>query len=278
MTGSVSDAAARANPTATGHTSAYSPGALDVLRDIARGGLAGLIVGVALAGVGGRLVMRLAAVLVPSSTGAFTENGNRIGDITMVGSLGIVVAIGLLFGAVAGSLWVVIRPWLPLAPGRRVFVTIPVAIALGTRGLIDADNRDFAILDHDPMVIATLVLLVAAFGPALVVVDAWLDRRLPRPGPADGRVVNGFATIAILGTLLTALLVVPTLLAPPMTLAGLGLVVVGLATLVTGGRRARGLGPTPRWLGLVARSALLASVAVGLAVVVPEVQGALGAS
>src|SRR4029079_16803341 len=37
----------------------------ETLREITRGGLAGLIVGVLLAGVGGRLVMRLAALMVP---------------------------------------------------------------------------------------------------------------------------------------------------------------------------------------------------------------------
>jgi len=49
---------------------------MDAFRDITRGGLAGLIVGVLLAGIGGRVVMRLAALLVPAADGAFTENGN----------------------------------------------------------------------------------------------------------------------------------------------------------------------------------------------------------
>ena len=36
-----------------------------VLRDIARGGFAGLIVGVLVGGIGGRVAMRLAAIAVP---------------------------------------------------------------------------------------------------------------------------------------------------------------------------------------------------------------------
>ncbi|MEO6207739.1 MAG: hypothetical protein ABIP77_07275, partial [Candidatus Limnocylindrales bacterium] len=91
----------------------------EVLREITRGGLAGLIVGVVLAGVGGRLVMRLATLLVPSADGAFTENGNRIGDITLGGTLGIVIGLGLLFGAVSGSVWVTIRRWLPATRTAR---------------------------------------------------------------------------------------------------------------------------------------------------------------
>ena len=58
-----------------------------IVRDIARGGLAGLAVGIVLGGLGGRLVMRLAALLVPTATGFFTENGNQIGVITFGGSV-----------------------------------------------------------------------------------------------------------------------------------------------------------------------------------------------
>ena len=68
--------------------------------------------------------MRLAALLVPDSVGAFTENGNRIGDITVGGTLALIVFIGLFFGAVAGSLWVVLRPWLPAARGARALASI----------------------------------------------------------------------------------------------------------------------------------------------------------
>lgn len=247
----------------------------EVLREITRGGLAGLIAGVVLAGVGGRLVMRLAAVLVPSADGAFTENGNRIGDITLGGSLGIVVGLGLLFGAVAGSLWVIVRPWLPSSRRARLVVTIPIAVALGTPGLIEARNDDFEILQHDPVVVASLVVLVALFGPALVLVDAWLDRRLPHPTPDQGRVIAGFGTVASIGLLLTMLFVIPMYLGSPLRPAGLALFVVGLATAATWWYRVEAKSP-PTWLPLVARLGLVAAVGGGLAVTLPEVLGALG--
>lgn len=254
---------------------AASPDTLEVFRDITRGGLAGLIVGVLLAGVGGRLVMRLAALLVPAADGALTENGNRIGDITLGGSLGIIIAVGLLFGAVAGSLWVVIRPWLPRSRFVSAIATIPIAVALGTRGLVEARNEDFEVLGHDPLVVASLVALVAVFGPALVVVDAWLDRRLPHPGPADRGVIGGFAVVTFLGLVLTTLIVVPFYLGSPLRLAGAALVVVGLATLATWVLRSRARPVTPGWLTLVGRAGVGAAVVAGLAVVVPEIQGAL---
>ena len=138
-----------------------------------------------------------------------TENGNVIGTVTFAGSMGLVVFVGLVFGVVAGSLWVVISPWLPAATSARVLLTIPIAVALGARGLIDDRNRDFAILRHDPLVIASLVILVALFGPALVMVDRWLDGRLPHAGRGDRRIVAGYAIVTAIGLLLTAFLVDP---------------------------------------------------------------------
>lgn len=255
---------------------ARSSASLEVLRDITRGGLSGLIVGVLLAGIGGRAAMRLAAILVPSADGAFTENGNRIGDITLGGSLGIIIVVGLLFGAVAGSLWVVIRPWLPRSRPWAAIATVPIAIALGTLGLVEARNDDFEVLGHDPLVVTSLVVLVAAFGPALVLVDGWLDRRLPRPGPADRTVIGRFTLVTFLGLALTILFVVPMYLGSPLRLAGVALVVVGLATLTTWKLRGQGRQERPVWLTTLARGALIVAVVAGMAVVIPEVQGALG--
>jgi len=154
--------------------------------------------------------------------------------------------------------------------------TIPIAIALGTRGLVEARNEDFDVLGHDPLVVASLVALVAAFGPALVLVDGWLDRRLPRPGPTDGKVIGGYAIVTFLGLLLTTFLVLPMYLSAPLQFVGLALVVVGLATLTTWILRNRGGSVVPGWLTAIGRVALATAVVAGLAVVVPEVQGALG--
>jgi len=246
----------------------------EILREITRGGLAGLIVGVLLGGIGGRIVMRFAALVVPESVGVATENGNLIGDITVGGTLALVVFIGLFAGALAGSIWVTIEPWLPSGPALRALVSIPIAIALGTRALVEERNRDFAILGHDPLVVASLVLLIAAFGPSMVLADAILDRRLPR---ARGRplITTLYAVVTSLGLALTAVLVLPTFLGSPLWLAGIALFIVGLATLVSWALRIRGQ-PLPSALRIVARSALVAATVFGFMVVGPEITGALG--
>lgn len=244
-----------------------------ILREITRGGLSGLIVGIVIAGIGGRLVMRLAAVLVPGSTGAITENGNVIGAVTIGGSLALIVFVGLLFGAVAGSLWVVIGPWLPAAALPRAIASVPLAIALGTNALVDDRNRDFAILGHHPPVVASLVVLVALAGPCLVLAERWLDPRLPRPRSGGG-VTTAYLLVTALGTLLTLFLVAPLFLGSDLALTGVGIVVVGLVTLATWGIRIRGgrLGPG---LILVARTALVIATAIGLWMSALEVAGAL---
>jgi hypothetical protein len=248
----------------------------EVFRDITRGGLAGLMVGIVLAGIGGRLVMRLAAMVVPEAAGSVTEQGFVVGTITPTGTAALILAIGLLGGVAVGAIWVVIRPWLPRSAGARIVVTVPVALGLGTTILIDASNPDFFILGHDPLVIGSLVLLIALFGPAMTLADAWLDRHLPHPGPAGGPILAAYGVVAAIGSLLTLFVIAPSFLRPESRVLGIALIVIGLATLASWGlriEREREPGPRLTW---VARGAVTIATAVGLVAAAPEVMGALG--
>ncbi|MFP5341403.1 MAG: hypothetical protein ACLGIJ_00560 [Candidatus Limnocylindria bacterium] len=249
-------------------------GALDVLRDIVRGGLAGLIVGIVVAGIGGRLVMRLAALLVPGADGAVTENGNRVGDITLEGTLALIIFIGLFFGVAVGALWVTIRAFLPRSAMARAAVSVPIALALGTSGLIDPRNRDFAILGNDPLVVASLVILVGLFGPALVLVEGWLEPRLARPASGDRRTITVFAVLAAIGLFLFVVAVIPLYFGPRLRLVGISLVVVGVATLVTWFARINDRA-IPAWALVVGRVGLVAVVVAGMAAVLPDVADVL---
>jgi hypothetical protein len=243
----------------------------DILRDIARGGITGLIVGLVGAGIGGRIVMRLAALLIPESAGAFTENGNRIGEITLVGSLGLML-LGLFAGATVATIWVVISPWIPGAGLRRALLAMPIAVGLGASAVIDGRNPDFSVLDHDPAVVGLLILLIAVIGFLFALVDDALDRRLP---PATGRALTAYWVLTMVG-LIVAMLVVLSILAGPKTgLMGVALLAVGLATLGTWVFRVRGR-PSPTWLFIGGRVALVTAVVLGSARTLPEVTRALG--
>jgi hypothetical protein len=121
----------------------------EVLRDIARGGLSGALAGIAVGGLGGRLVMRVVALLHPDAFGALTENGNRIGDITLGGTLALVL-FGLIACAMAGAVWVIVSPWIPGRAFVRALLAAGIAVAIGTPVLIIGGNPDFVILAHDP--------------------------------------------------------------------------------------------------------------------------------
>jgi hypothetical protein len=247
----------------------------EVLRDIARGGTAGLLVGFIVAGIGGRIVMRLAAFIVPTSVGSFTENGNRIGDITLSGSLGLIAAGGLFFGTFAGTVWVVVAPWIPGTGVRRAILAMPIAVALTAGSLVQASNPDFRILRHDGLIVAMLIALVAIAGGSIALVDGWLDRRLP-PHDASGRAEAAYTAVALAGGLLIFPVVVLTYLGAA-TLLGLALVAVGLATLARWRLRMQGR-PRPWRLLIAGRAALLVAVGLGLLELAPDVAGALGAT
>ncbi len=247
-----------------------------LLRDLARGGMAGAIAGVLIAGIGGRVVMRLAALAVPSSTGQFTENGNRIGDITLGGSLGIVIIVGLLFGAIGAILWVVTSPWIPGRGLRRGVLTMPVAVGLGALILIRGDNRDFRILGHSALVVAILVGLVASLGLVISLIDDWLDRRLPAAGTESGRVAGGYVLLVTAGLVMTPLVVAGYFSGDfTSTPLGLAMVATGLATAAWWVLRFRGVARPPTGLVILGRTALIAAVVLGTALLLPEVSAAL---
>ena len=229
-----------------------------VLRDIVRGGIAGLMVGVLVGGIGGRLVMRAATLLVPEAIGFRTENGNVIGAITQEGTLFLLLFAGgtsVLLGATA---WVVIRPWLPRRIAVRVGVAMLVAVALATPILIQGHNPDFLILRFDARVVAILLALVAAAGAGLAVLDAGLDRLLPRAsrlGSLLGAIYAGLAGVGALvgGAALLALLLSDDLRPAGLTLLGVGLATIAWWVAAGPGRDRAAAGPAARRTGAAGR-------------------------
>lgn len=246
-------------------------------RDLVRAGIAGVVAGVVIAGIGGRLVMRLATIAVPPATGQLTENGNRVGDITLGGSLGLIVFVGLLFGAFGAIFWAVVSPWIPGRGLRRGLLAMPVAVALGGIGLIQGDNRDFRVLEHSPVVVAMLVGLVAAIGLVLALLDEWLDGRLPPPGTEKRGLAFAYAILIAGGLLLLPLVLGAFFGGRSGVAVGLALVATGLATVAWWVLRFRGLARPPGRLVMVGRASLLAAVVLGTAALLPEIAEALGA-
>lgn len=169
---------------------------VSILRDITRGGLAGALAGIVVLGVGGRLAMRLSAVVDPDAAGRLTEGGNRVGEITLAGTIELIVFGGLLGGIVAAVFWVIAHPW--IRPGRLEWLrTGLVAMVLGAPFLIDAENPDFFILGPAWFNVGLFLALLFAFGAVLPGIDQRLDARLP-DDVSIGPVVT-YALMASLG-------------------------------------------------------------------------------
>ena len=231
----------------------------EVLRDIARGGISGVVAGIVVGGLGGRLVMRIAALLRPDAVGALTENGNRIGEITLGGTLSLVL-FGLIACAMAGAVWVIVSPWIAGHARVRALLTAGIAIAIGTPVLIIGGNPDFVILEHDPRVVGLLVTLVGLIGVAIALLDSWLDRRLPHAITGQKGPAAFYATVTLMGAVLVMPFVLLVFLASdeyqlPLR-AGYALLVVGLCTATWWGLRVRGRTRAPRGLVIGARGAL----------------------
>jgi hypothetical protein len=252
----------------------------EVLRDIARGGISGVVAGIAVGGLGGRVVMRIAALLHPDAVGALTENGNRIGDITVGGTLALML-FGLISCAMAGVVWVIIRPWIAGQARLRALLAAALAIAIGTPVLIIGRNPDFAILNHDPAVVALLTALVGLIGLSIALIDSWLDRRLPHTVMGQKGPVAFYAIVTLMG----AVLVLPFVLLVFLTSdeyqlplrAGYALLVVGLCTAVCWGLRIKGRASAPPALVIAARGALAVTVILGVLTSLPHLSRALGA-
>jgi hypothetical protein len=211
--------------------------ALDALRTLAVATTSGVIAGVLVAGLGGRLVMRvLGATSGDDAQGRLTEAQETVGEITVDGTIGVILFVGVFGGVLAALAYVVVRRWLPTTAGPAGLVA--GILLLGTIGVSDAmspDNVDFAILRPTWLAVTLISLVALLFGVTFTALAARLDSRMPTLGRRPSSIA-GHASLVFL-----------TL--PPLVL-GAGAYVAGRAALH--GRIAPILAnPTTRRLGHV---------------------------
>jgi len=177
---------------------APAAGVLSRLRPLAGCLAAGIVVGFVVAGIGSRLVMRVLALVDSDARGTFTENGNQVGDITLGGTLGLVVFVGIPSGVAAGLIVFVIRRWLPGRLAWRGLMLSVVLLALLSGTVIDADNVDFRLLEPAGLAIALFgVLFLAAGFPLARLADRW-GPGVPRVLYRRGVTIVGAALLVVL--------------------------------------------------------------------------------
>ncbi len=138
---------------------------------------AGAVAGLTVAGLYGRLVMRIAAaVSEPEVQGRLTDAEEVVGEITLGGTVAFVIFVGLFGGIVASGLYLLTRPWLPAsALASGAMVGIVVLGLLGPGDPLDVDNVDFALLSYDALVVAMIIAGSLLFGLTFSVLAARFD-------------------------------------------------------------------------------------------------------
>jgi hypothetical protein len=248
----------------------------EFLREVAAGSLAGIAVGIIVGGLGSRLVMRLSAVAAGSvMQGVTTSNGNRVGEITVAGTIGLVIFAGVFAGIFGGLLYASLRSW--LAPSGRWRGLVYGLGLLGLAGslVLDAANSDFIILQPPLLNVAMFAALFVIFGIALVPV---FDRTLR--ALEDGSLIS--SALALPGIVIAALFVGLSIVAGVSALASgpttaefisllmVAVVVVGVAMRALGHRVA-----SPPWR-LATYAFLVAALLVGAAYTYGSVVRILG--
>jgi MFS family permease len=181
-----------------------------LVRHITAAGLSGLIAGVLVGGIGGRLFMRIAGAIASDiAQGRSTEAGFRVGEVTFGGSIELIVFLGIFSGLFGAVFYVALFPWLSSAGrwrGLAFGVTLFGAVS-ATSDLMNPDNIDFFILKNEPILVGLMIILVVGFGLVLDASYRVIDRRLPVPDndvnlvyyllSAVGLIFVGFAGLAL---------------------------------------------------------------------------------
>ena len=138
------------------------------LRDVRALGVAavaGVGAGIIVGGLGGRLIMKLIALAAePGATGRVTANGNTVGDLTVEGTLAIVVFSGVFSGLIGGLLYLALRPWLqPLGRWRGLAFGVAVLALMG-HSVLEPDNFDFRAFGSTALNVGLFAALFLVFG------------------------------------------------------------------------------------------------------------------
>jgi hypothetical protein len=167
----------------------------------------GVGAGILAAGAGGRLVMRLLAVTAgPRAQGQLTEAAEVVGRISVGGTIGFFLFVGVFTGLLSAAAYLLLRRWLPGGrAGGLVFGALLLVVA-GTRvDPLRDNNPDFSLVGPPWLAVTAFVALGGRYSRALPLLSA------------QPRTIAAYAPL---------LLLVPLFLAIPVIVA------LGLVTLV----------------------------------------------
>jgi hypothetical protein len=235
-------------------------------RYVTAAGLAGLVAGLLIGGLGGRVFMRIAGVAAgDAAQGATTEAGFTVGEVTADGTVGLFVFVGVASGLLGAAWFVIFRPWLAWAGRWRglVFGALLFAVASATSDVLNPDNIDFTILGNPSLLVLLILVLFAGFGLVIDRVFGGLERRLPPAGEGHATATVVYGLLAVLGLVMGGALLFQALFTtnmctcePPLVPA-IGTVVAAVGTLLW---MLSGIRPSITWVAAVGRALGLAGL------------------
>jgi hypothetical protein len=173
------------------------------LREVGACSLAGMVVGVLVGGLGGRLAMRVSGIAAgPSLQGVRTDAGFPVGAITAQGTLELIVFAGLLSGAIGGMFYAAVSPWLTrLGAWRGLAFGVLLLAVLGSL-VLDPDNPDFGRFGPSGVNVGMFGALFLIFGALVAPVASRLKRSGANASAGARRAVEALIWLALLPPLL----------------------------------------------------------------------------
>ena len=200
-----------------------------------------------------------------SAQGATTEAGFTVGEVTLTGTIELIVFVGIFVGIAGAVLYAIYRPWLAWAGRARgvAFGLLLFAVGSASSDVMNPDNFDFVILGRPLLDVLVIVGLFMSFGVVIEEAHRLLDRRM---ATVARDIHPGHALLAAAGVLLGIPLLIAFMFADgcecdPPVLVGWFTVVAGVGTLLWWSRLDR-LRPWARVAGYVG---LLGAAGFGLA-------------
>jgi hypothetical protein len=165
------------------------------VRTIGVNTLGGLIAAFIVGGIGSRIAMRISAAATgPLCPTLITENGNRCGEITLGGTIFLLLFAALFFGIPGGLVYAAMRPWLRrLGRWHGLVFGLLLLIIFGSV-IIDGGNKDFRLFAQPLVNVALFAVLFPLFGLLMAPLVRWLDQTLP---PAPPGLPLHFRTVAV---------------------------------------------------------------------------------
>lgn len=156
-------------------------------------------------GAAGRLVMGLLAITSPDAAGSTTEAGATIGEVTLGGTLGFLVFIGLGAGLLMTALFLLAGSLVPRGRAGGALLGLLLFVLVGSRAEpLRTENFDFNLVGPDLLSLACFTALAAFQGMLTVALAGHLGVRPVAFPRVAGRVVVGAVVLVALPGFLAA--------------------------------------------------------------------------